>query len=105
MKIESPQVRDTYLNTYLDRLARQLNLASEGLISGASNAGTAAPTTGTWSQGDFVRHSTPSEVSPATPTYDQLGSVMTGKYVVFGWICVAGGAPGTWKECRFLTGN
>ncbi len=41
--------------------------------------GTAAPTTGTWSQGDYRRNTTPS----------------AGGY--FGWVCVTGGTPGTWK--------
>lgn len=40
---------------------------------------TAAPTVGTWSQGDIVYN-----ISPAAGGY-------------IGWICVTGGAPGTWK--------
>ena len=39
--------------------------------------GTAAPTTGTWTRGSFVRNSAP-------------GSL--------GWLCTAGGSPGTWVE-------
>lgn len=75
-------------------LALQVNAASEGLIQGATNAHTAPPTTGDHKQGDFQRNSTPTE----------LGSVGS-KYVVFGWICTASGTPGTWKECRCLTGG
>ena len=82
------------LQGYLSRVAQQLNLVSEGYVTGTTNASTAAPTTGDYAQGDFVRNSTPSEAGSA-------GS----KYVIVGWVCVAGGTPGTWKECRFLTGN
>lgn len=82
------------LQNYLARVAQQLNLVSEGYVTGATNASTAAPTTNTYAQGDFVRNSAPSEAGGA-------GS----KYVIVGWVCVTGGTPGTWKECRFLTGN
>jgi hypothetical protein len=34
----------------------------------------------------------------------ELGVALS-KYVVFGWICTSGGTPGTWLQCRFLTGN
>jgi hypothetical protein len=44
--------------------------------------------------GDFVPKKTVSE----------LGAVGN-KYVLFGWSCVVEGNPGTFKECRFLTGN
>jgi hypothetical protein len=59
-------------------------------------SGSAAPTsTGTtWKQGDRVLNSAPTE----------LGS-SSSKYTITGWICTAGGAPGTWKEMRALTGN
>lgn len=56
--------------------------------------GTAAPTTGTWARGDFVANTTPSEAG-STPN----------KYVIIGWICTASGTPGTWLQCRTLTGN
>ena len=55
---------------------------------------TAAPTGGSWKQGDFVRNSAPTEDGTAG-----------GKYVVTGWICIDGGTPGTWKPCRALTGG
>ena len=74
-------------------IAAQVNAISEGAISGATNAQTAAPTTGAWQRGDQVRNSAPSELGTA-------GS----KYVVLGWICVTAGTPGTWKEMRCLTG-
>jgi hypothetical protein len=75
-------------------ISQQVNGVTEGSISAITNAATAAPTTGTWKQGDFIRNSTPSE----------LGSVGS-KYVIWGFICVTSGTPGTWRECRFLTGN
>lgn len=75
-------------------IAEQVNRTSEGQISGATNATTAAPTAGDYAQGDFVRNSAPSE----------LGAVAS-KYVITGWICTVSGNPGTWLECRTLTGN
>ena len=41
--------------------------------------GTAAPTTGTWNTGDIIYNTNPA----------------AGGYI--GWVCVAGGTPGTWK--------
>ena len=42
-------------------------------------AGTAAPTSGTWAQGDVCWNTNPSASGYA------------------GWICTSGGTPGTWK--------
>lgn len=56
--------------------------------------GTSAPTTGTWSVGDKVENTGPSEAGSA-------GS----QYVIIGWVCTAEGAPGTWREMRVFTGN
>lgn len=82
----------------LDRLYRdtatQLNQLSEGYIQATTNANTAAPTTGSWNSGDFVRNSAPSELGAP-------GS----KYVIHGFICTVSGTPGTWLQCRYLTGN
>lgn len=75
-------------------VAAQVNAISEGRIVGAYTARSAVPTTGTWAHGDVVRNSAPAEAGTA-------GS----KYVVTGWICVAGGTPGTWVPMRSLTGN
>ena len=74
--------------------AQQVNALSEGRISAVYNAQTAAPTTGTYAQGDFIRNSAPVEAGSSPD-----------KYVVYGWLCVAGGTPGTFVPCRFLTGN
>lgn len=75
-------------------VAQQVNGVTEGSITAITNAATAAPTTGTWKQGDFIRNSAPSELGSA-------GS----KYVIHGWQCTVSGTPGTWLQCRFLTGN
>lgn len=75
-------------------VAQQVNAVSEGRLSGSYTAATAAPTTGTWAKGDFVKNSNPTELGTAG-----------NKYVVMGFICVAGGTPGTWLNSRTLTGN
>jgi hypothetical protein len=72
----------------------KVNLLVEERLAAFDNALTSVPTTGDWARGDFVRNSTPSEA----------GSALS-KYVIIGWVCVTAGTPGTWKECRFLTGN
>lgn len=85
---------DPVLERVLREHALLINASAEGRIAAAYNALTAAPTGGLYAQGDFVRNAEPVE----------LGS-SPNKYVVFGWLCVAGGTPGTWVQCRFLTGN
>ena len=56
----------------------KLNL-TDVLIGGRLQAaGTAAPTTGTWERGDYVRNSNPAVGQPK------------------GWICTVSGTPGTW---------
>jgi hypothetical protein len=74
-------------------IAQQVNALSEGRLMAFYTALTAVPTTGTWNRGDFVINSQPSELGTA-------GS----KYVIHGWQCVTAGTPGTWVQCRFLTG-
>lgn len=86
--------KDPELVKYLRNVAVQLNGISEGKLEASYNALTAAPTTGTHSQGDFIRNSAPSEAGGAG-----------NKYVIFGWICTVSGTPGTWVQCRFLTGS
>ena len=78
----------------LSEHAALINLMTDGRISGTNNANTAPPTGDAYAQGDFVRNRTPSE----------LGSSGS-KYVIFGWLCLADGTPGTLVQCRFLTGN
>lgn len=87
-------LQDVAMQRELREHALQVNMLSEGRISAANNASTAAPTTNQHAQGDFVRNSAPVEAGAASS-----------KYVVFGWVCVASGTPGTWVQCRFLTGN
>lgn len=96
MKVNtSPRIAGDYaLTRELREHAQQINALSEGRLVGAYNAQTAAPTTGTYAQGDFIRNSAPAE----------LGSASS-KYVVIGWVCTVAGTPGTWLQCRFLTGN
>ncbi len=81
---------------YLQRVVRQLNLISDGKFDAVNLTSTTAPTTGTASHGDVIRNSNPTEI-----TTDGAGKY----YVLYGWICVAGGTPGTWKEMRVATGG
>jgi hypothetical protein len=77
----------------LRQIEQQVNDLADGRISARDGAMTAAPTAGNYVKGDFVWNSNPSEAGGA-------GS----KYVLLGWVCVTSGTPGTWKECRTLTG-
>jgi hypothetical protein len=97
----NPQATTKYLDDLRYTLGKrfsevisQLNALTEGHVSAITNAYTAAPTTGTWRQSDFIRNSSATELGTA-------GS----KYVVLGWICTVSGTPGTWLSCRALTGN
>lgn len=72
----------------------QVNTLTEGTLAAVHNAYTAAPTTGTYAIGDFIRKSNPAEAGSASS-----------KYVIIGWVCTVSGTPGTWLECRVLTGN
>ena len=83
-----------WIDRQIKDVATQLNGISEGKASAVTNAATAAPTTGTYAAGDFVKNSAPSELGGG-------GS----KYVILGWICTVSGTPGTWLQCRVLTGN
>lgn len=78
---------------WMREVANQINGLSEGRAVALYQSASSAPTTGTYAQGDFVTNNTPTELGTA-------GS----KYVIRGWICTVGGTPGTWVECRFLTG-
>lgn len=82
------------LQDLLGKVSRKVNTLAAGRIAEAEETATAAPTSGLWVRGDQVRNSEPSE----------LGSSGS-RYVVIGWACVASGEPGTWVQCRFLTGN
>ena len=92
----SPRVgiADPLLQRELREHALQVNQLSEGRISAEYGALPTVPTAGTFARGDFVRNSLPSEAGTA-------GS----KFVVYGWLCVDSGTPGTFVQCRFLTGG
>lgn len=85
---------DAEATRWAKQIAYQVNAISEGKISGFYAANTSAPTTGTWTQGDEVKNSAPTELGTASS-----------KYVIHGWQCVASGTPGTWVQKRYLTGN
>jgi hypothetical protein len=87
------------LTDILSRTNDQVNRLTEGQASAVHNKLAAVPTTGAYTAGDFIKNATPSE----------QGSIGA-KYVVEGWLCVAGGdfataSPPTFVEKRFLTGN
>jgi hypothetical protein len=94
-----PYVRKEYDDAQMIEIARILedviNRAFEGRIYQHYSAA-AAPTGATvsWQVGDEVWNSTPTELGGA-------GS----KYIIRGWKCIGAGAPGIWREMRFLTGN
>lgn len=56
--------------------------------------GTAAPTSGSWVQGDTVINTAPVEAG-----------LVTTNYVIDKWRCVTSGSPGIWVQLRALTGN
>lgn len=96
-----PQNPDTdyakQLNQSLTALLRasnqKVNDLADGRFAARDLVAAAVPTTGQYATGDFVANSAPAEAGVA-------GS----KYVIFGWMNVAGGSPGTFVQCRFLTG-
>ena len=85
---------DVALLRELKEHAAQVNALSEGRLAGTYNAQTAAPTTGTWAIGDYIKNSAPAEAG-----------VALSKYVILEWVCTVSGTPGTWLQCRALTGN
>ena len=77
----------------LSKLRHSVQTVFEGRLSSYYSA-TAAPTGGSYAQGDIVRNSNPAVAGGA-------GS----QYVIIGWICTVAGNPGTWVEMRTLTGT
>lgn len=75
-------------------IARKVNGIASGSVSALDGGSTAAPTTGAWAVGDFVRNTAPVELGGA-------GS----RYVVTGWLCITAGEPGAWVPLRAATGN
>ena len=100
MKLQSDPIIPTDpqgLSFALKTMMRRISASVNGLIEGrlaAVDSFAAAPTTGLWQRGDFVRNSAPIELGAAAS-----------KYVIYGFLCIASGTPGTWVPCRFLTGN
>ena len=90
-----PQNGETFaLMRRLAELQREnaalINAVAEGKIAGSVNAASAAPTTGDYAIGDFVRNSSPTEEGTAGA-----------KFVTFGWFKLASG----FVPMHFLTGN
>lgn len=81
------------LNSDLRTIYGQISGLSKGDVD-AHDTRDAAPAGGSWKRGDFVWNYSP----------DEAGSSPS-KYVIIGWSCIASGTPGTWVECRCLTGN
>lgn len=85
------------LTNYLGTVQTQVNALADGSVSAATSANNVPPpsnSTQSYFSGDFIRNNQPAEIG-----------VGGAKYVVTGWICTVSGKPGTWLECRSLTGN
>lgn len=93
-----PDVKSPNFSTTLTKLfreaAKKVNQMASGNFASFDGVGTAAPTTGTWAQGDYIKNSNPAEAGAASS-----------RYVIHGWICTVAGTPGTWLQDRRLTGN
>ena len=81
------------LKTFFRSLSQKINALADGKVGAIDNAVSAAPTTGAYAVGDFVRNKTPAE----------LGSAAS-KYIITGWVCVTA-SPLAFVQCRVLTGN
>jgi len=91
----TPRVNvDAETARWFREIALQVNTLSECRIAGFYTARTEAPTTGASAQGDFTLNSAPAELGTAGA-----------KYIIHGWRCTVAGTPGTWVQCRYLTGN
>lgn len=88
-KYEQSRVREV-----IRKVQDTVNDLAEGRARVRYQSASTTPGFGTYSLGDWVFNSSPSE----------LGTV-GGKYVLLGWVNVSAGAPGTFKEMRALTGN
>jgi hypothetical protein len=82
------------LSRLFRNISAKVNQIGDGRLVGSDLVAASIPTTGTYAAGDFIRNSAPVEAGTA-------GS----KFVNLGWVCVAGGSPGTLLQCRVLTGN
>lgn len=82
------------LTDYTRLVSQKVNQLADGRFAGRDLVAAAVPTTGMYARGDFVANSAPAELGTA-------GS----RYVISGWICTTAGEPGTFVQCRFLTGT
>lgn len=81
-----PRQYDPQIISELFRLVElQLNTLTEGRASAYHGSATAAPTTGAWVIGDWIKNS-----APASAGY-------------FGFVCTVSGSPGTWKSFGLIT--
>ena len=64
------------------------------ILQQSNQTSTNTPTTGTHFVGEFVQNDTPLELG-----------LIGYKFIIFGWVCITSGSPGTWKEVRTLTGK
>ena len=80
-------------------ICQQVNDLSEGRISARYQAHTAIPAGSavSYAKGDIVWDSNPTVTASVAPG-------IAASYVRLGWVCVAPGSPGTFKEMRVLTG-
>lgn len=83
----------------ISAICNQVNNLSEGKITARYYTATVAPavTAMPGTKGDQVWDSNPTVTGSVAPG-------VAASYVRLGWICVASGNPGTWKEIRTLTG-
>ena len=92
------RVPKDYLRSVFAEILRDIEIKvnglAEGRVTATHNAYTAAPTSGAHVAGDFVRNSAPTVAGGG-------GS----QYIIIGWTCTVSGEPGTWVECRTLTGT
>lgn len=91
---QDPKDLNFVLSRLFRNIAQKVNQIGDGRIAGSDFTAASIPTTGMFKQGDVIKNSAPVEAGTA-------GS----KYVVLGWVCVAGGTPGTLLPIRALTGN
>jgi Pectate lyase superfamily protein len=83
--IKEFQVDHVSLNMGNDAVSSSNNFRSINVSGTNISSGIAAPTLGTWKQGDIVSNS----------------AATSGGYA--GWICVAAGTPGTWKTFGLIS--
>lgn len=88
-KWEQFKVRDV-----VRKIQDAINDLAEGRIRARYLTSSTTPAFGTFSTGDWVFNSAPTELGTAG-----------GKYVLLGWVCTSGGSPGSFNQIRTLTGN